>query len=136
MKKVILIIPFFLIGCANLKKTNTETEVKTETEKNTTIDISKLSNSWTLEPVDLEKPILLGKDTIYNTRVIYNNTKEIVKEQSKENEKSDLKQEVDTKEKDYTKLIENLSTKLFWLIIIIVIVIIIVGFVKKKMSIV
>jgi len=132
MKKAILIIPLFLIGCATVKKTNTETEIKTDSEKNTTIDISKFSNSFTLEPMDLEKPILLGKDTIYNTRVIYNNTKEIVKEKSDEKKTVDLKQDKQEKEKDYTKLIESVTTKLFWLLIIMFVITMVVNYLKRK----
>lgn len=136
MKKAILIIPLFLIGCASVKKSNTETEVKTETEKNTTIDISKFSNSFTLEPVDLEKPILLGKDTIYNTRVIYNNTKEIVKEESEEKKTIDLKEDKTEKTKDYTQLIESVATKIFWLLIVLFVIKNVLEFVKKKVPLV
>jgi len=134
MKKVILIIPLFLIGCATVKKTNTETEIKTDSEKNTTIDISKYSNSFILEPMDLEKPILLGKDTIYNTRVIYNNTKEIVKEKSDEKKTVDLKQDKTEKEKDYTKIIESVTTKLFWLLIIMFVITMVVNYLKRKVT--
>jgi len=121
-----------LIACATVKKTNTETEIKTDNEKNTTIDISKYSNSFTLEPVDLEKPILLGKDTIYNTRVIYNNTKEIVKEKSDEKKTVDLKREKQEKEKDYTKVIESVTTKLFLLLIIMFVITMVVNYLKRK----
>jgi len=132
MKKAILIIPLFLIGCATVKKTNTETEIKTDSEKNTTIDISKFSNSFTLEPMDLEKPILLGKDTIYNTRVIYNNTKEIVKEKSDEKKTVDLKQEKQEKEKDYTQAIESIANRLFLLLIIMFVITMVVNYLKRK----
>jgi len=132
MKKAILIIPLFLIGCATVKKTNTETEIKTDSEKNTTIDISKFSNSFTLEPMDLEKPILLGKDTIYNTRVIYNNTKEIVKEKSDEKKTVDLKQDKTEKEKDYTKVIESIANRLFLLVIVLFILNKLVNYFKPK----
>jgi len=127
-----LILTANLIGCATVKKTNTETEIKTDSEKNTTIDISKFSNSFTLEPMDLEKPILLGKDTIYNTRVIYNNTKEIVKEKSDEKKTVDLKQDKTEKEKDYTKVIESVTTKLFLLLIIMFVIVMVVNYLKRK----
>ncbi len=136
MKKTILIIPFFLIGCANLKKTNTETEVKTDSNSVVNIDASKFSEGFSLEPIDLEKPILIGGKEYYNTKATFTNTTERIIYKDSTSKQSDLKQEVATKEKDYTQLIESLSTKLFWLIIIIVVVMIIVGFVKKKMSIV
>ena len=108
MKKILLTIflTLALWSCGSVKKSSAETEIKTESEKNTEIDATKFSNSFTLEPVDLTKPILLGKDTIYNTRVIYNNSKEVIKEKSNEVNKSDLKQDIDTKEKDYSEVIQ------------------------------
>ena len=93
-------------SCGSVKKSSTETEIKKETEKNTEIDATKFSNSFTLEPINLDKPILLGKDTIYNTRVIYNNSKEVIKEKSNESNKSHLKQDINTKEKNYSEAIQ------------------------------
>lgn len=133
MKKTILILTaILLIGCSTVKKASTETDLKTESEKNTEIDATKFSNSFTLEPVDLSKPILLGKDTIYNTRVIYNNSKEVIKEKSNEVNKSDLKQDIDTKEKDYSQVIETLANKFIWLIGILFVLYFILSYIKSK----
>lgn len=133
MKKTILILTaILLMGCGSVKKSSTETEVKTESEKNTEIDATKFSNSFTLEPVDLNKPILLGKDTIYNTRVIYNNSKEVIKEKSNEVNKSDLKQDIETKDKDYSVVIETLANKFIWLIGILFALYFILNYIKSK----
>jgi len=128
----IILIAFLLTSCGSVKKSSTETEIKTESEKNTEIDATKFSNSFTLEPVDLNKPILLGKDTIYNTRVIYNNSKEVIKEKSNEVNKSDLKQDIQTKDKDYSVVIETLANKFIWLIGILFVLYFILNYIKSK----
>ena len=134
MKKLILTILLALgiWSCGSVKKSSTETDLKTESEKNTEIDATKFSNSFTLEPINLDKPILLGKDTIYNTRVIYNNSKEVIKEKSNEVNKSDLKQDIQTKEKDYSAVIETLANKFIWLIGILFVLYFILNYIKSK----
>lgn len=133
MKKTILILTaILLIGCGSVKKSSTETDLKTESEKNTEIDATKFSNSFTLEPVDLSKPILLGKDTIYNTRVIYNNSKEVIKEKSNEVNKSYLKQDIEIKEKDYSQVIETLANRFILLIGILFVLYLILSYIKSK----
>jgi hypothetical protein len=125
--KIILLIPtFLLIGCGSVKKTNEETEIKVEDKTETTTDFSRFSSSFTLEPVNLDRPILIGKDTIYNTRVIYNNSKETIKEVEKKDIKADLKQEVNTKEKDYSQTIETLANRFLLLILILFVINIVV----------
>lgn len=123
MKKIIILL-LFLTSCGSVKKSSTETEISTEIKT----DATKFSNSFTLEPVDLNKPILLGKDTIYNTRVIYNNSKEVIKETKKE----DLKQDIQTKDKDYSEVIETLANKFIWLIGILFVLYFILSYIKSK----
>ena len=134
MKNIIftILLALGIWSCSSVKKSSTETDLKTESEKNTEIDATKFSNSFTLEPINLDKPILLGKDTIYNTRVIYNNSKEVIKEKSNEVNKSDLKQDFDTKEKDYSEVIETLANKFIWLIGILFVLYQIVSYLKNK----
>ena len=130
MKKIILTI-FLTLGiwsCGSIKKSSTETEISTEIKT----DATKFSNSFTLEPINLDKPILLGRDTIYNTRVIYNNSKEGIKEKSNEVNKSNLKQDFDTKEKDYSEVIETLANKFIWLIGILFVLYFILNYIKSK----
>lgn len=125
MKKIALILTaILLIGCGSVKKSSTETEISTEIKT----DATKFSNSFTLEPVDLNKPILLGKDTIYNTRVIYNNSKEVIKETKKE----DLKQDIEVKEKDYSEVIETLANRFILLIGILFVLYFILSYIKNK----
>ena len=133
MKKITILISIILLtSCGSVKKSSTETDFKTESEKNIEIDATKFSNSFTLEPVDLNKPILLGKDTIYNTRVIYNNSKEVIKEKSNEVNKSDLKQDIDTKEKDYSEVIRIVANKLILMLTIMFLIYLIYSYIKNK----
>ena len=132
MKKIFLLTPFVIISCATLKKSNTDTEIKKNESSGSTIEATKFSNYFTLEPVNLDKPILIGKDTIYNTRVIYNNSKETIVKKDTIVKTIDLKQEEKEKEKDYAKLIESLTTKLFWILIIMFVIFIIMNYIKKK----
>ena len=126
MKKIVIIIliAFLLIGCGSVKKLSSETEVKSETET----DITKFSNSFTLEPVNLDKPILLEKDTIYNTRFIYNNSKETIKEK----QNIDFKEEKKDKEVDYSETIKIVANRFMWLIGILFVLMFVLNWLKNK----
>jgi hypothetical protein len=126
MKIVYLLILLILTSCGVVKKSSEESVVKDNST--TEIDATKYSNSYTLEPVDLDKPILIGKDTIYNTRVIYNNTKEIVKEKQANN--IEFKEEKQTKEVDYSETIKILGNRL----IIALVVLFVLSAVLKKFT--
>ena len=134
MKKIIsiLILSFFVFSCGSVKKSSTETEINSETEKNTEIDATKFSNSFTLEPVDLDRPILIGGKEFHNAKITNNYTKEIIKEKSNEVNKSDLKQDIQTKEKDYSVVIETLANKFIWLIGILFVLYFILSYIKNK----
>ena len=123
MKKIIILL-LVLTSCGSVKKSSSVIEENTTTET----DITKFSNSFTLEPVNIDKPILLGKDTIYNTRVIYNNSKEVIKETKKE----DLKQDIQTKDKDYSEVIETLANRFILLIGILFVLYFVLNFIKNK----
>lgn len=126
MKYIYLLVLLFLTSCGMVKKSSEESVVKDNST--TEIDLTKYSNSYTLEPVDLSKPILLGKDTIYNTRVVYNNTKEIVKEKQANN--IEFKEEKKTKEVDYSETIKILGNRL----IIALVVLFVLSAVLKKFT--
>jgi hypothetical protein len=126
MKYIYLLGLLILTSCGVVKKSSEESVVKDNST--TEIDLTKYSNSYTLEPVDLSKPILLGKDTIYNTRVIYNNTKEIVKEKQANN--IEFKEEKKTKEVDYSETIKILGNRL----IIALVVLFVLSAVLKKFT--
>ena len=132
MKKIFLLTPFLIISCATLKKSNTDTEIKKNESSGSTIEATKFSNSFTLEPVNLDKPILIGKDTIYNTRVIYNNSKETIVKKDTIVKTIDLKKEVKEKEKDYTEGIKSVSNRLFLLVIVLFILNKLINYFKPK----
>ena len=126
LKVICLYIFISFVSCGTVKKTSEESILKDNSK--TEIDLTKFSNSYTLEPVDLNKPILLGKDTIYNTRVIYNNTKEIVKEKKDNN--IEFKEEKQSKEVDYSETIKILGNRL----IIALIVMFVISILIKRFS--
>ena len=133
MKKTALILTaILLIGCSTVKKSSTETDLKTESEKNTEIDATKFSNNFSIEPVDLDRPILIGGKEFHNAKITNNYTKEIIKEKSNEVNKSDLKQDIQTKEKDYSEVIETLANKFIWLIGILFVLYFILNYIKSK----
>jgi hypothetical protein len=126
MKIVYLLILLILTSCGAIKKSSEESVLKDNST--TEIDATKYSNSYTLEPVNLDKPILIGKDTIYNTRVIYNNTKEIVKEKQANN--IEIAEEKQTKEVDYSETIKILGNRL----IIVLVILFVLSAVLKKFT--
>ena len=134
MKKILLTILLALgiWSCGSVKKSSTETDLKTESENNTEIDATKFSNNFSIEPVDLDRPILIGGKEFHNAKITNNYTKEIIKEKSNEVNKSDLKQDFDTKEKGYSEVIETLANKFIWLIGILFVLYQIVSYLKNK----
>ena len=134
MKKIIsiLILSFFVISCGSVKKASTETDLKTESEKNTEIDATKFSNNFSIEPVDLDRPILIGGKEFHNAKITNNYTKEIIKEKSNEVNKVDLKQDIETKEKDYSEVIEKLANRFIFLIGILFVLYFILSYIRNK----
>ena len=134
MKKILLTILLALgiWSCGSVKKSSTETDLKTESEKNTEIDATKFSNNFSIEPVDLDRPILIGGKEYHNAKITNNYTKEVIKEKSNEVNKSDLKQDFDTKEKDYSEVIETLANRFILLIGILFVLYFILSYIKNK----
>ena len=122
--KYSLLLLLVLTSCGTIKKSSSVIEGNATTET----DITKFSNSFTLEPVNLDKPILLGKDTIYNTRVIYNNSKEVIKEK----QNIDFKEEKKEKQVDYSETIKIVANRFMWLIGILFVLFIILNWIKNK----
>ena len=125
LKKITLgCLVLFFVSCGTVKKSSSVIEENTTTET----DITKFSNSFTLEPVNLDKPILLGKDTIYNTRVIYNNSKETIKEK----QNIDFKEEKKEKQVDYSETIKIVANRFMWLIGILFVLLFVLNWIKNK----
>jgi hypothetical protein len=69
MKKILLLITALtLIGCGSLKKDKTSTEIDIKNDfKASTIDFKRFTDSsYILKPFDASKPMLIGKDTLFN----------------------------------------------------------------------
>jgi len=120
MKKIFILL--LLTSCGVLKKNKEQTSV--EDKSTITTDITRFSDTFTLEPIDLSKPILLGKDTVYNTKVVYNNTKEIVKE--KEAKNINVEQSKKEKQVDYSETIKIVANRLILAFVIVVILVVVI----------
>lgn len=120
MKKIFILL--LLTSCGVVKK-NKE-QISVEDKSTITTDITRFSDTFTLEPIDLSKPILLGKDTIYNTKVVYNNTKEIVKE--KEAKNINVEQQKKEKQVDYSETIKIVSNRLILAFVVVVLLVIVI----------
>lgn len=123
-KLILGCLVLLFVSCGTIKKSSSVIEENTTTET----DITKFSNSFTLEPVNLDKPILLGKDTIYNTRVIYNNSKEVIKEK----QNVDFKEEKKEKQIDYSETIKIVANRFIWLIGILFVLFFVLNWIKNK----
>ena len=123
LKKITLcFFLLFLTSCGIVKKNKEQTSI--EDKSTITTDITRFSDTFTLEPVDLSKPILLGKDTVYNTKVVYNNTKEIVKE--KEAKNINVEQSKKEKQVDYSETIKIVANRLILAFVVVVLLVVVI----------
>ena len=120
MKKIFILL--LLTSCGAVKKNKEQTSI--EDKSTITTDITRFSDTFTLEPVDLSKPILLGKDTVYNTKIVYNNTKEVVKE--KEAKNINVEQTKKEKQVDYSETIKIISNRLILAFSVVVLLVILI----------
>ena len=107
MKKILsILILFSLISCGSLQKSKERSseEIKNEVKSNTDKKTNSKEENKTLEPVDVNKPMVIyrdGKtDTIWNTRVIYNNTEKVITEKNTTEAKQEEKKQEEKKEKE------------------------------------
>lgn len=118
MKTIIPILSLlFLTSCGSIKKDKSSVSSKSESTEdiNSSSNTNRLtySKNYTLEPADLKQPMLWNNngriDTLWNTRVIENNTtiREKIKDTTSvnKNEKQALRVEEKHKETDNTWLI-------------------------------
>lgn len=127
MKKTIYTILLTLIiwSCGSRKVEKESLEKDSETKMESTSNTKELSSgiSYTLEPVDLNRPMLVGKDTVYNTRYIYRkdtivkNNNTTVYLEKKDSEKQD-KKEV---ERDNTKLFLGIAVIAFLFLFLVIV---------------
>jgi len=162
MKKAILTVfcVAILTSCATVKKTNTETEVKTdslatketkktETETNKKETISEYkANTLSYEPINIKVPYYVDGKKYENVKVVSKEEseyKKINEEQQKQittliNElnalKEVIKQQSNNKDKDYSVAIEIVANRIFLLLIIMFIIVMVANYLKRKASII
>ena len=139
MKKLILTILLTsgIWSCGSVKKSSTETEVKKDSSSGSQKEWNLNWGNYSLKPFDPNKPMIFtnaqGKrDTLVNTIIEHHYNTEYVKVKDTTNVKTDLKQDIDTKEKDYSAVIETLANKFIWLIGILFVLYFILNYIKSK----
>jgi maltose-binding protein MalE len=127
MKKTLIIITAFsLLSCGSMKKDTTSTETKSKTDLNaSTIDKSnEVGGSFILRPFNPSKPIINGKDTIFNATIEkhYYTKDRIVKDTISKKEEQTT--DIDTKnvERDNTELFRGIAREFFILLIILFVI--------------
>jgi maltose-binding protein MalE len=138
MKKTLIIITAFsLLSCGSMKKDTTSTETKSKTDLNasTTDKSSEVGGSFILRPFNPQKPIINGKDTIYNATIEkhYYTKDRIVKDTISKKEEQTT--DIDTKnvERDNTKLYLGIAFIIAFFLFLIVLVIL--WYINKKLTI-
>ena len=121
-KTLILITAFSLLSCGSMKKdtTSTETESKTDLNASKTDKSNEVGGSFILRPFNPSKPIINGKDTIYNATIEkhYYTKDRIVKDTISKKEEQTT--DIDTKnvERDNTELFRGIAREFFILLAI------------------
>ena len=139
MKKIIsiLILSFFVFSCGSVKKSSAETEVKKDSSSGSQKEWNLNWGNYSLKPFDPNKPMIFtnaqGKrDTLVNIIIEHQYNTEYVKLKDTTNVKTDLKQDIETKEKDYSEVIEKLANRFIFLIGILFVLYFILSYVKNK----
>ena len=139
MKKIILTIflTLALWSCASVKKSSTETYLKTDSSSGSQKEWNLNWGNYSLKPFDPNKPMIFtnaqGKrDTLVNTIIEHHYNTEYVKVKDTTNVKTDLKQDIQTKEKDYSEVIETLANRFILLIGILFVLYQVVSYLKNK----
>lgn len=103
----ITFLSLVLFSCGTIKKIKEHTEINQNESENIarTKDIFSDSKSFSLEPVDLSKPIVFtnnkGEKRVFeNSKVVYNNTKIIEKVKDTISYKNESNLKIDKKDKE------------------------------------
>jgi len=99
MKKI-LILSILLTSCAARKVNKEEVKEKIETNTERTADgsINYSLESFTIEPIDLDRPILINGKSYFNTRFIHSKDTVIVRVKEIEKVAKTEDKQVNTKE--------------------------------------
>jgi len=99
MKKL-LILSILLTSCAarNVNKEEIKEKIETNTERIADGSINYSLESFTIEPIDLERPILVNGKSYFNTRIIHSKDTVIIRVKEVEKVAKTEEKEVNTKE--------------------------------------
>jgi len=99
MKKL-LILSILLTSCAarNVNKEEIKEKIETNTERIADGSINYSLESFTIEPIDLDRPILVNGKSYFNTRIIHSKDTVIVRVKEVEKVAKTEEKEVNTKE--------------------------------------
>ena len=139
MKKILLTILLALgiWSCGSVKKSSNETDLKTDSSSGSQKEWNLNWGNYSLKPFDPNKPMIFtnaqGKrDTLVNTIIEHHYNTEYVKVKDTANVKTDLKQDIEVKEKDYSQVIEKLANRFILLIVILFVLYFILSYLKNK----
>lgn len=156
IKIKIILIAFLLTSCGSVKKSSTETEIKkvstatketsiSENEsgkKETTINYK--ASTFTFEPIDPQIPYFVdGKEYkgVKVTNKSESEDKKIIEEYERQINtliaeitklKEDLRHEQETKEKDYSEVIQIVANKLILMLMVMFLIYLIYSYIKNK----
>ena len=130
--KYSLLLFLVLTSCGTTKKSSEETIIKKDSTYNKDKEFSLSTGNFVLKPFNPDKPMIIGKDTIVNTIIENHYRTEIVKEKNNGSIKSDLKQEKQSKEVDYSETIKIVANRFIWLIGILFVLMFILNWIKNK----
>lgn len=99
-----LVLLLFFVSCGSIKKHKESTEVDTSLNANTEVKLDYERDSYTLAPVDLTRPILVGGKEYHNTIIRVEKETGVEETKQKVEERTEVKEEVKDKESDNTKL--------------------------------
>ena len=125
MKKLLIITSLVLFSsCTSKKKVSqtTKQEIKVDSVASSikTIDLNKLIKEYKFVPVVSERPMIINRDTFYNTQFIYRD--KVVDSVVVEKDTVYLTKEIKTKEKTRGKEKKVSNWKLAWIAILIILV--------------
>jgi hypothetical protein len=132
-----IIVSALFVSCGSMKKdtTSTETESKTDLNASKTDKSSEVGGSFILRPFNPQKPIINGKDTIYNATIEkhYYTKDRIVKDTISKMET--VETDINTKnvERDNTTLFLGIAGVICFFLFLIVLVIL--WYINKKLTI-
>ena len=139
MKKIIftILLALGIWSCGSVKKSSTETDLKTDSSSGSQKEWNLNWGNYSLKPFDPNKPMIFtnaqGKrDTLVNTIIEHHYNTEYVKVKDTANVKTDLKQVIEVKEKDYSEVIEKLANRFILLIGILFVLYFILSYIKSK----